>query len=80
MASAAILAALLAHAKEVEVRVTGKARLTVRITDDGRKTGRSKTLSVALALARACGLSVAIATRQSTIVSIVYAHRRSTSG
>ncbi|MEI9811900.1 MAG: hypothetical protein WDO18_04155 [Acidobacteriota bacterium] len=55
MASAAILAALLAHAKEVEVRVTGKARLTVRITDDGRKTGRSKTLSVALALARACG-------------------------
>lgn len=80
MVAAAAEAALAASAREVIIRVTGSAKLTVRVEDDGRASGRKKALAVPMALAQAMGLVTAITTKQSTIVSIVYAHRRSASG
>lgn len=77
---AAVAAAIAAGAREVTVRVTGSARLSVRVEDDGRVSGRKKALAVPLALARAAGLATAHTTKRSTIVSITYAHRRSASG
>lgn len=80
MIVAAVDAAIAAKAREVTVRVTGLARLTVRIEDDGRASGRKKSLAVPMALARAAGLVTALTTNQSTIVSIIYAHRRPAGG
>jgi len=80
MVAAAVGAAIAAKAREVTIRVTGSARLTVRVDDDGRVSGRKKALAVPMALAHAAGLVTALTTKQSTIVSIIYAHRRSTGG
>jgi signal transduction histidine kinase len=80
MVAAAVDAALAAGAREVVIRVTGSAKLTVRIEDDGRAVGRKKALAVPMLLGREAGLVTALTTKQSTIVSIVYAHRRSAGG
>ncbi len=77
---AAVNAAIAAGAREVTVRATGSARLTVRVADDGRKGGRRKALVIPMLLAREAGLVTAITTKQSTIVSIIYAHRRVAGG
>jgi signal transduction histidine kinase len=80
MTAAAVEAAIAAGAREVTVRATGTARLTVRVEDDGRASGRRRALAVPMLLAREAGLVTAITTKQSTIVSIIYAHRRTAGG
>ncbi len=77
-AAAAIRAALDAKAKRIHVDVTGKAGVRIRITDDGRATGRAKALAVPTLLAEAAGLGVAVTTGKSTIVSVSHAVRRTT--
>ena len=77
-ATAAIRAAVDAKAKRIEVSVTGKAGVRIRITDDGRAAGRGKALAIPTLLAEAAGLNVAITTGKSTIVSVSHAVRRPT--
>ena len=76
-ASAAVDAATNAKAERIQIQVTGDAGLRVRITDNGRLTGRARALSLMTKLAEASGLTVTATTRKSTIVSIAYALRRS---
>jgi signal transduction histidine kinase len=56
----------------------GNRGIRVRISDDGRPSGRVRSLSVVQRLAQEAGIVVQTVTGKSTIVSISYAVRRST--
>jgi signal transduction histidine kinase len=74
----AVRAALMAKAERIQIEVTGDAGLRIRIRDNGRPSGRARTLSLAMKLAQAAGLAMTVTTKNATIVSILYAVRRST--
>ncbi len=74
--SAAVDQALRQGATRVSIAVRGAGPLVLRITDDGRKSGRARGLSIIGALAREQGLGFACTTGKGTIVSIRYAIRR----
>ena len=61
-------------AKQVNIAVAGDGPLVLRVTDDGRKAGRSRALAGVRALAREQGLAFECTTGKGTIVS--YAIRR----
>ena len=75
-AAAAVDAALRSGATRVTVSAAGSTSVSIRVADDGRAAGRSRSLSVPGLIARHAGLSVTIATGRSTIVWIRYAVRR----
>jgi signal transduction histidine kinase len=68
--------ALQKGAHQVSISVRGMNSLTLRIADDGRKSGRTRALSAIGALARQQGLGFDCSTGKCTIVSIRYAARR----
>ena len=74
-AGAAVEKAVLAGASHVSITVRGTDNLVVRIADDGRKSGRQRSLSVAALLAREQGLKFAFDAGNGTIV-IRYVVRR----
>lgn len=78
--SAAVEEAVRQRAKRVSITVRQAGPLVLRITDDGRKSGRTRALSVIGALAREQGLGFACTTGKGTIVSIRYAIRRPAGG
>jgi nitrate/nitrite-specific signal transduction histidine kinase len=65
-------------ALHVNIAVQGSRRLVLRITDDGRRSGRTRALAAVGAVARAQGLAFEVTTEQGTIVS--YAVRRPAGG
>jgi signal transduction histidine kinase len=67
-------------ATRVTIAVRGAGPLVMRISDDGRKSGRARVLSAIGTLARAQGLVFECTTGKSTIVSIRYAIRRTARG
>jgi signal transduction histidine kinase len=75
-ASAAVAEAVRHRAARIEISVKGTKGIQLRISDNGRTSGRSRTLSVTERLARQAGLAFVISTGKSTIVSISYAARR----
>jgi signal transduction histidine kinase len=77
VAAAAIRAAATSGAERIRVSLTGTAGIRARVTDDGRITGRSRSLAVPIKLAQAAGLTVTVTTIKSTIVLISHAVRRS---
>jgi len=77
LSAAAIRAAVNSEAERVRVNVTGTAGIRIRITDDGRSSGRTRALAVPVRLAQAAGLAIELSTGKSTIVSVSYAVRRS---
>jgi signal transduction histidine kinase len=77
IAAAAIRAAADSGAKRIRVSVTGSAGMRVRVTDDGRIAGRTRSLAVSKRLAETAGLTVAVTMGKSTIVLISHAVRRS---
>ncbi len=79
-AAAAVAAAFHAGASRVSVVASGKASLSIRVTDNGRRSGRARALSVAALLAHQDGLRLTVSTGKSTIVWIRYAARRSARG
>jgi signal transduction histidine kinase len=79
-ASAAVEQALDQGAARVTIAVRGAGPLVVRVTDDGRKSGRARELSIIGTIARAQGLGFACTTGKGTIVSIRYALRRPARG
>jgi signal transduction histidine kinase len=79
-AGAAVEQALQQGAARVRIAVRGSASLVVRITDDGRRSGRARALSAARAIARGQGLAFECTTGKSTIVCIQYAVRRTPGG
>ncbi|HEY2843310.1 MAG TPA: histidine kinase [Bryobacteraceae bacterium] len=79
-AAAAVEQALLQGAAIVKIEVRGAGRLAVRISDDGRKSGRVRALALAAMLARQQGLTFEHVTGKSTIVSICYGVRRAARG
>jgi len=66
------------QAARIDISVKGARGIQMRITDDGRTSGRTRALSVARRLAHEAGLGLVVSTGKSTIVSIRYAIRRST--
>jgi signal transduction histidine kinase len=78
--SAAVEQALRQGAARVNITVRGAGPLVLRIADDGRKSGRTRALSVIGTLAREQGLGFACTTGKGTIVSIRYAIRRPSRG
>lgn len=76
----AVKHALQQGAARVTVTVRGSGPLVLRISDDGRKSGRVKALSAIRTLAREQGLAFECTTGKGTIVSIRYAIRRPTRG
>jgi signal transduction histidine kinase len=77
--AAAIEAARQARARRIRVHVSA-AGTAIRVSDDGRATGRARVLAAPFALAAAQGAKTALRTGRSTIVSIRYAARRSAGG
>jgi signal transduction histidine kinase len=75
--SAAVSEAARHGAARIDVSVKGTSGVRIRISDDGRTSGRTRALSIARRLAREAGIIVEISTGKSTIVSISYAVRRS---
>jgi nitrate/nitrite-specific signal transduction histidine kinase len=61
-------------ASHVNIAVKGNGPVVLRITDDGRRSGRARTLAAVRAVARAQGLAFDVTTLRGTIVS--YAIRR----
>ena len=78
--SAVVEQARLHGAKQVSITVRGTGKLVLRITDDGRKSGRVRALSAIRTLARQQGLRFECSAGKGTIVSIHYAIRRSSRG
>jgi len=78
--AAALEQALRQGAKRVSISVRGAGPLVLRVADDGRKSARTRALSVIGALAREQGLEFACTTGKGTIVSIRYAIRRPAGG
>ncbi len=72
--------ALQQGAASVKIAVAGDGPVILRITDDGKKTGRARALSLARLLAEEQGLTFECSTGKSTIVSIGYAVRRPARG
>jgi signal transduction histidine kinase len=77
-ASAVVAEGARQGAARINISVKGTSGIRLRISDDGRPSGRVRSLSIAQRLAREAGLVVQISTGKSTIVSISYAVRRST--
>jgi signal transduction histidine kinase len=77
-ASAAVAEAVRQGAARIDISVRGNRGIRVRISDDGRPSGRVRSLSVVQRLAQEAGIVVQTVTGKSTIVSISYAVRRST--
>lgn len=75
--AAAIDAAAQSQAERIQVTVTGDNALRVTIKDNGRKTARTRALSLPTKLAQASGLRMSLTTKNATIVSIAYGLRRS---
>jgi signal transduction histidine kinase len=67
-------------AARVSITVRGARKLVLRISDDGRKSGRIRAFSAIRTLSRAQGLVFDCATGKSTIVCIQYAIRRTPRG
>ena len=67
-------------ATRVRITARGSAGLTLRIADNGRKSGRARALAATRTLARAQGLAFECTTGKSTIVCIRYAVRRTPRG
>ena len=67
-------------ATHVHISVRGKRPLILRIRDNGRSTGRRRSISLVRTLACEQGLTFEYATGKSTIVSIGYAVRRTARG
>lgn len=80
VALSAIEEALRQVATRVDISVRGTGPVILRITDDGRRTGRARALSIARLLAEEQGLTFECSTGKSTIVSISYAVRRPSRG
>lgn len=78
--AAAVEQALQKRATRVTIAVRGAGPLVMRISDDGRKSGRARALSAIGTLAREQGLVFECTTGKSTIVSIRYAIRRTARG
>jgi len=68
--------ALQAGASQVRISVGGGAGVRIRVTDNGRRKGRARALSIPRLLAEQAGLAFECTTGKSTIVSIRYAVRR----
>jgi signal transduction histidine kinase len=79
-AAAAVEQAIRKGAVRVSIAVRGTRSLALRITDDGRPSGRARALSAIRTLARAQGLAFECTTGKSTIVCIQYAVRRTPGG
>ena len=79
-AHSVIESALQHGATKVGIAVHGSGPIILRVTDDGRKTGRARALSVPCLLAREQGFTFECATGKSTIVSIGYGVRRPSRG
>jgi two-component system NarL family sensor kinase len=77
-ASSVVEEAARRQAARIDISVKGARGIQMRITDDGRTSGRTRALSVARRLAHEAGLGLVVSTGKSTIVSIRYAIRRST--
>ena len=77
---AALEQALRQGATRVDIAVRGNGRPVLRVTDDGRKSGRARALAAIGGIAREQGLAFACVTGKSTIVSIRYALRRPAGG
>jgi signal transduction histidine kinase len=76
--AAVVEQALRRGASNVNIAVRGNGPLVLRITDDGRRSGRTRSLAAVGAIARAQGLAFEVTTGQGTIVS--YAIRRAARG
>jgi signal transduction histidine kinase len=79
-AAAAAEVALRARASRIRITVSGISSVSIRISDNGRKTGRARALAPAALLARASGLAMDVSTKKDTIVLIRYGLRRSAGG
>jgi signal transduction histidine kinase len=79
-AAAAVREAVRARASHIRVAVTGKSGILIRITDNGRGSGRARALAVSTLLARAASISLDIGTKKDTIVSIRYGPRSTIGG
>jgi len=77
-AAAVVEQALKRGASHVNIAVRGNGPLVLRITDDGRRSGRIRALAAVGAVARAQGLAFDVTTGKGTIVS--YAIRRPARG
>jgi signal transduction histidine kinase len=78
-ASAAVAEAARQGAERIDISVKGASGIRIRISDNGRTSGRTRALSIVQRIAREAGIVVEISTGKSTIVSISYAARRSAS-
>ena len=78
-AAAAVERAVSDGASHVSITVRGAENLVVRISDDGRKSGRARALSTTAMLARGQGLKFECGAGNGTIV-IRYAARRTPRG
>lgn len=76
---AAIQAASDAGATRIQIRVSGTAKIAIRISDNGaQRFNRTELFYIMEALAKKSGIVLQISTNQSTIVSLAYANRRAT--